>query len=129
MSAPRETAFPSLPCFPCPYSASCCAYGTSLTAGEAAAIEARHGPGKVYRTRWGEWRTRVRDKRCVFLLDGGCTIHDQEYYPSQCRDFPWIDSTTGGRYEYDVDICGAFGARPELVELHRAIPAERRARP
>src|SRR4051812_33329925 len=126
MSASREPSFPSLPCFPCPYAASCCAYGTSLTPDEATAIEARHGSGKVYRTRWGEWRTRVRAKRCVFFLDGGCTIHDQPYYPAQCRDFPWIDSATGGRYEYDIEICGAFAARPELVALHRAIPAERR---
>ena len=35
----------------------------------------------------------------------------------------WIDATSGGRYEYDLDICGAFDAHPELVEIQRAIPA------
>jgi hypothetical protein len=124
MSANADAAFPPLPCFPCPYAASCCAYGTSLSEEEAAAIERDHGPGLVYRTRWDEWRTRVRNKRCVLFRDGGCIIHDRPYYPSTCRGFPWIDADTGGRYLYDVDICGAFQAQPELVELQRAIPAK-----
>ena len=114
--------FPSLPCFPCPYDASCCAHGTSLSDEEAAAIESNHGPGLVYKTRWGEWRTRVREKRCVMYRDGGCTIHDQSYYPAVCRGFPWIDTETGGRYEYDLTICGAFAEHPELIAIQRAIP-------
>ena len=125
MSANADAPFPALPCYPCPYSASCCAYGTSLSDEEAAAIERDLGPGLVYRTRWDEWRTRVRNKRCVLFRDGGCTIHDRPYYPSTCRGFPWTDPDTGGRYEYDVDICGAFRAQPELVALQRAIPPAR----
>lgn len=113
---------PSLPCYPCPYEASCCAYGTSLSDEEAADIETHHGPGLVYRTRWGEWRTRVRGGRCVMYRDGACTIHDRPYYPSLCRGFPWIDADTGGRYEYDVTICGAFEAQPELIQIQRALP-------
>lgn len=121
---------PSLPCYPCPHGASCCAYGTTLSDDEAAAIEADHGPGLVYRTHWGEWRTRVRNKRCVLYRDGGCTIHDKPYYPSTCRGFPWIDAETGGRYEYEVTICGAFEARPELIAIQRAIPrADRGTQP
>jgi hypothetical protein len=58
--------------------------------------------------------------------DGGCSIHDKPYYPGTCRGFPWTDSETGGRYEYDVTICGAFAASPELVELQRAIPSVKR---
>lgn len=118
---PRMT-FPSLPCYPCPHAASCCAYGTSLTDAEAAAIAGAHGHGMVYFTRWGEWRTRVRGKRCALYRDGGCTIHDASYYPAQCRTFPWTDPETGLGYEYDVTICGDFQARPELVEIQRAIP-------
>jgi hypothetical protein len=113
---------PSLPCYPCPYGASCCAYGTSLTDEEAAAIETNHGPGLVYRTRWGEWRTRVRKKRCVLYRDGGCTIHDKPYYPEVCQAFPWTDVETGGHYPYDVTICGVFEERPELIEIRRAGP-------
>lgn len=123
MSDSRQLALPTLPCYPCPYQSSCCAYGTTVSDEEAAAIESAHGPGLVYQTRWGEWRTRVRNKRCVFHRDGGCTIHDQSYYPEQCRAFPWLDPETGARYEYDVMICGEFGTRPELIELHRAIPS------
>jgi hypothetical protein len=115
-------SLPSLPCYPCPYNASCCAYGTTLSDEEAAAIEANHGQGLVYRTRSGELRTRVRNKRCVMFRDGGCTIHDKSYYPTVCRGFPWTDSE-GGRYEYDISICGAFEDQPELVEIQRAIPA------
>lgn len=113
----------SLPCFPCPHKASCCAYGTTLNDEEAAAIEANHGAGLVYRTRSGEWRTRVRNKRCALYRDDGCAIHDRPYYPAVCRGFPWTDAETGGPYQYDVTICGEFVERPELVELQRARPA------
>jgi hypothetical protein len=113
---------PSLPCYPCPHAASCCAYGTSVTDEEALAIEANHGPGLVYRTRWGEMRTRVKKKRCALFLDGGCSIHDKPYYPAMCRGFPWTDAETGGGYESDVTICGEFAARPELITIQRAIP-------
>jgi hypothetical protein len=77
----------------------------------------------VYRTRWGEGRTRVRNGRCVFFNNGGCRIHDRPYYPAVCRGFPWTDAETGGRYEYDITICGEFVTSPQLVEIHRAIPA------
>lgn len=112
---------PSLPCFPCPHASSCCAYGATVDEREAAAIEANLGPGLVYQTRWGELRTRVRNRRCVLHRDGGCVIHDKDYYPTTCRGFPWTDDT-GSRYEYDISICGAFEASPELVALQRAIP-------
>jgi hypothetical protein len=112
---------PSLPCYPCPHNASCCAYGVSLTDEEAGAIEANHGSGLVYKTRWGEFRTRIRNKRCALLRDGGCTIHDKPYYPATCRGFPWHDSEGVGRYEFDLTICGEFTTRQELVEIQRAI--------
>jgi phosphoenolpyruvate-protein kinase (PTS system EI component) len=54
--------------------------------------------------------------------NGGCAIHDQPYYPAVCRGFPWLDAE-GGRYEYDVSICGELARRPELVELQRALPS------
>jgi hypothetical protein len=85
-------------------------------------IAAAHGGDVVYQTRWGEWRTRVRQGRCALFRDGGCSIHDKSYYPAQCRCFPWTDPLTGGRYEYDVTICGEWAARPELIELQRALP-------
>lgn len=122
MSENTRAPLPTLPCYPCPYDASCCAYGTSLTDEEVVAIEAEHGPGLAYRTRSGEWRTRVRQKRCVFYRDGGCSIHDRPYYPITCKGFPWTDSETGGRYLYEVTICGAFVDRPELIEIQRSIP-------
>jgi hypothetical protein len=114
-----DSAIPELPCHPCPYDASCCAYGTTLSDEEAAAIEVHLGPGLVQRTRWGEWRTRVRNRRCVLYRRGeGCVVHDQPFYPAQCRGFPWTDAD-GDRYEYDVTICGAFAAQPELVAIQR----------
>jgi len=74
MSSQQQTSLPSLPCYPCPYDASCCAYGVTLSDDEAAAIEANHGPGLVYKTRWGEWRTRIRNKRCSLYPRRG--LHD-----------------------------------------------------
>ena len=115
--------FPSLPCHPCPFNASCCNYGTTISEEEAAEIERHHGPGLVYETRWGEWRTRVKNRKCAMFQNGGCSIHDKPYYPTLCAAFPWTDGDTGGRYEYDVTICGMFEAHPELVEIQRAIPA------
>ena len=117
-----HVTLPSLPCYPCPHEASCCAFGTTVSEGEAAAIEANHGPGLIYETRWGELRTRVRNRRCVLFRDGGCSVHDKPYYPTTCQGFPWVDGDTGERYEYDVTICGEFERRPELIELRRAIP-------
>ena len=67
-----------------------------------------------YRTRWGEWRTRVRGGRCVFLRGNACAIHTEPFYPAVCRGFPWIDAETGGPYEYDRTICPEFLHRPEL---------------
>jgi hypothetical protein len=122
MSGHHRLTLPKLPCYPCPHNSSCCAYGATVSEEEAAAIEANHGPGLVYKTRWGEWRTRVRNKRCALHRDGGCSIHDKPYYPLLCQGFPWIDMETGGRYEYDVTICGDFKASPELVAIQRAIP-------
>ena len=57
----------------------------------------------------------------MLYRDGGCSIHDQSFYPAQCRGFPWLDAD-GARYEYDVEICGAFQANPELVAIQRRIP-------
>ncbi len=108
---------PSLPCYPCPHLSSCCAYGVTLSEDEAAAITRAHGADVVYRTRWGEWRTRVRGRRCVFLKANVCTIHADPYYPAVCRGFPWTDAETGGPYEYDRTICPEFFTRPELVRL------------
>lgn len=118
----KAETLPSLPCFPCPHQASCCAYGTSLSDEEAKAIETDHGPGLVYFTRWGEWRTRVRKNRCVLLRDGCCTIHDKSYYPTTCRGFPWVDGDTGEPYQFDVTICGEIAAHPELIEIRRSTP-------
>ena len=113
----RPAAFPPLPCYPCPHHSACCAYGATVSDEEAAAIIAAHGEGKVYKTRWNEWRTRVKGKRCVFLVDNACSIYGQSYYPAVCRGFPWLDSETGGPYEYDRTICPEFTARPELVTI------------
>ena len=113
--------YPPLPCHPCPHQSSCCAYGTTVSDEEAEAIEANHGAGLVYKTRWGEWRTRVRGGRCV-MYDNGCKIHDQTYYPSQCRGFPWTDGD-GEPYLYELTICREFELRSELVTLQRSMRA------
>ena len=111
---------PPLPCFPCPHHSACCAYGVTLTDAEAAGLGARHGRDKLYRTRWGEWRTRVRRGRCVFLAHGSCMIHADPQYPSVCRGFPWTDAEFGGPYEFDQSICPELVQRPELVQIGRA---------
>jgi hypothetical protein len=116
----HDATFPPLPCFPCPYNSSCCAYGVTLFDEEAAAIAANHGPHTVYRTRWGEWRTRIKGGRCILFQNGGCSIHDKPYYPAICSGFPWIDVETGERYEFDISICGEFEKQPELIQIQRS---------
>jgi hypothetical protein len=122
---PIPPSFPALPCYPCPHQSACCAWGATVSEEEAAAIIAAYGEGKVYRTRWGEWRTRVRNRRCVFLVDNACSIHREAYYPAVCRGFPWIDAETGGPYEYDRTICPEFATRPELIDIFPYRPATR----
>jgi Fe-S-cluster containining protein len=107
--------FPALPCFPCPHASLCCAHGVTLSDEEARGLRQRYGEDRVYRTRWGEWRTRVRNRRCVFLVANSCTIHDDPDYPAVCRGFPWTDAETGGPYEYDQTICPEFITHPEYV--------------
>jgi hypothetical protein len=119
---PAVGRYPELPCYPCPHRAACCAYGTTLSDQEAAALRARYGEGVAYRTRYGEWRTRVRGGRCVFYDGQGCRIHDDPCYPAVCRHFPWTDAETGGPYQFDQTICPEFVRRPELVRLGRAVP-------
>jgi hypothetical protein len=116
---PTPAEYPSLPCYPCPHASNCCSWGVTLSEEEAEALGARYGRDKVYRTRWGEWRTRIRSRRCVFLVDNVCTIHADPHYPGVCAAFPWTDAETGAPYEYDQTICPEFIARPELVRLGR----------
>lgn len=113
------TEFPPLPCYPCPHHSACCAYGTTLSEAEAAAITAAQGAETIFRTRWGEWRTRIRKGRCVFLKENACTIYSQAYYPAVCRGFPFVDAETGGPYEFDRTICPEFISRPELLQINR----------
>ena len=100
MEGPRP-----LPCFPCPHGSACCNYGTTLSEPEAAVIGRDYGQALIYRTRWGEWRTRGRKGKCVFLENNACRLHDAEHYPAVCRGFPWTDAETGGPYEFDRTIC------------------------
>ncbi len=115
-----KASFPALPCYPCPHHSACCAYGVTLSDAEAEAITNRYGPQKLYRTRWGEWRTRVKNRRCVFLSDNSCSIYRETFYPAVCRGFPWTDAETGGPYEFDRTICPEFVGNPPLLQLHRA---------
>jgi Fe-S-cluster containining protein len=115
-----SSGFPTLPCYPCPHDSACCAYGVTLNDAEAAAIAARFGPAPIYRTRFGEWRTRVKGGRCVFLSGNGCTIYEEPFYPAVCRGFPWTDAETGGPYEFDRTICPEFVRNPQLLQLNRA---------
>ncbi|HET9276128.1 MAG TPA: YkgJ family cysteine cluster protein [Gemmatimonadales bacterium] len=115
---PVFEGFPALPCYPCPHLSACCGWGTTLSDDEAAAIIREHGLEKVYRSRDGEWRTRVRNRRCVFLVDNRCSIYHRPYYPAVCRGFPWLDAETGGPYEYDRTICPEFVERPWLQSVH-----------
>ena len=93
-------------------SSACCAYGVTLSDDEAAAISRAYGADKAYRTRWGEWRTRVRGGRCVFLRENICTIHAEPFYPAVCRGFPWIDAETGGPYRVRSDDLPGVRDRP-----------------
>jgi Fe-S-cluster containining protein len=114
----QSTAFPALPCYPCPHASACCAYGATLSDAEVEAIHRVHGKGKTYQTRWGEWRTRVAKGRCAFLRNNSCSIYDQPYYPAVCRGFPFVDAESGGPYEFEREICPEFELRPELHQIN-----------
>lgn len=115
---------PHLPCYPCPHQSSCCAYGASLSEQEADAIAKRRGREGIYLTRWGEWRTRVRRKRCYFLNDNACTLYASDIYPSTCRGFPWTLADQVTPYPYPKDICGEI----RLIESRTLVRGQRRSR-
>jgi len=81
----------SLPCNDCPYGGACCRYGVTLSRNETQAITAKFGAEHVYRDENGDWRTVVRDGRCIFQdpQSGACGIHSEDFYPAQCRAYPW----------------------------------------
>lgn len=112
-------SYPTLPCYPCPHRSACCAFGTTLSPREARGIIRKLGADKVYLTRWGEWRTRVKQGRCVLWKDNSCSIYNTPEYPEVCRGFPFVDAETGGPYEFDQTICPEFLVRPELIQLSR----------
>ena len=114
----QHNPFPALPCYPCPHDSACCGHGVSLSYAEVKAIRAHHGSALIYRTRWGEWRTRIVRGRCGFLRDNACTIYNKPYYPAVCRGFPWFDADGDGPYEYERSICPEFERRPELVQIN-----------
>ncbi|HTG84637.1 MAG TPA: YkgJ family cysteine cluster protein, partial [Gemmatimonadales bacterium] len=99
------------------HGSACCTYGTTLQDEEAQDLSERFGADWVYQTRWGEWRTRVRGGRCVFLENNVCIIHGDRSYPAVCRGFPWVDAETGGPYEFDQGICPEFLAGRSLVQI------------
>jgi len=126
-SAPEDRfrELPLLPCFPCPHASACCAWGVTLSDAEAQALGEKYGHDKMYRSRWGEWRTRVRMGRCIFLVDNTCSIHADPHYPAVCRGFPFVDAGTGGPYRFDQTICPEFEQRPELREVCRVRHGEK----
>lgn len=117
-----EPAYPPLPCFPCPHASNCCSWGVTLSDEEAQALGERYGHQLLYKSRWGEWRTRVRQGKCVFLVNNACSIHADPHYPAVCRGFPFTDAETGGPYRYDQTICPEFEQRDDLKEVRRRDP-------
>jgi Fe-S-cluster containining protein len=113
----NNEGFPPLPCYPCPHGSACCSYGSTLTDEEAQDLSERFGADRVYQTRWGEWRTRVRAGRCVFLENNVCTIYGDRSYPAVCRGFPWVDAEHGGAYEFDRSICPEFVPGRKMVQI------------
>ena len=108
---------PQLPCYPCPHHSACCGFGTTLSPEEARGIVRKYGKHKVYKTRWGEWRTRVAQGRCVMWKENSCSIYNTPEYPEVCRGFPFVDVESGEPYKYDQTICPEFLTRPELIQL------------
>ncbi|MCE9584189.1 MAG: YkgJ family cysteine cluster protein [Planctomycetes bacterium] len=116
-----------LPCYPCPHKSACCAYGTSLTPGEAKRLLRSHGEGAVYLTHWNEWRTRRRGGKCVFLVDNACSLHDSPDYPAVCRGFPVTDGSGKKPYGPYADICPEIAT--VVAKVERLREKGRRARP
>ena len=92
----------------CPHNSICCSWGVSVTDEERPQIIQAYGIDSVI---WDEeekeWRTAVKDGKCVFQKDNRCMLHDKPYYPYYCKIFPFDG------YEYDVTIC------PFMAELEK----------
>lgn len=73
----------------------------------------------IYRTR-KRARLRVpRHANCMFLKDGGCSIH--EVKPTQCRTFPYWPELLGSRRQWYAtgNWCPGIGQGP-LVNIETA---------
>jgi Fe-S-cluster containining protein len=78
-------------------------------------FERRH----VYRTR-NLLRLRVpREQQCMFLRDGGCSIHAVK--PVQCRTFPFWPELVGSKREWKKTArwCPGIG-KGELIQIETA---------
>ncbi len=123
----------TLPCNDCPYGGVCCSYGVTISQVEKEAITARFGDDVVYRDEKGYWRTAVRDRHCIFQADDGrCTIHSEDFYPAQCRAYPWHSVTEVGDayvntgvvydqpYECPAMVLAALDAKFRTLAQHAA---------
>jgi len=73
----------------------------------------------IYRTR-NRLRLRVpRDATCLFLMDGGCSIHAAK--PTQCRIFPFWPELVESRREWKktARYCPGIGKGP-LIQIANA---------
>ena len=96
-----------LPCNNCPHNSVCCRWGTFLNDAEGEYLLEEFGADYIYyNTDDKEYRTQVKNGRCMFFLDGKCSIHNHPYYPRVCYKFPWKDVRTSSLpMAYDATLC------------------------
>ena len=95
----------NLPCYPCPYESRCCSRGTTVTETEARELTRTFGPDTVVpltdteaqHREWGDvgdyvYATKVKDGRCILLLDNRCMAYHHPHYPKTCAVYPWKDT-------------------------------------
>ncbi len=82
---------------------------------EAPAFEAKY----VYRTRYVRRLRTPRERPCIFLESGGCSVHPAK--PTQCRTFPFWPELLDNRKEWEETAhwCPGIG-KGELVQIQAA---------
>lgn len=108
MSTARKISLPdSLPCSGCPHGSVCCKWGTYLSFEEGRALHAEFGEKYIFLdSDRNEYRTQTWNGRCVFFENGGCKIHNHQFYPHVCKKFPWKDGRDSSLpHAYDAELC------------------------
>lgn len=91
--------------FPCPHNSSCCHDGVTINENEMQLIKYKFGKEYfIWDENEKEYRTKTKNKKCIFLIENKCIIHKESFYPEICREYPLKQGDGEGPYQFEI-VC------------------------